>query len=85
MWTIGFLQTPFRRSKVKVLSSCALFPHEMPVGIALKKLLGRKYLNLVSVTEMDNGGHFAAFERPEELAKDIRSSILQMETIRNKV
>lgn len=60
-------------------AACAIFPEEMPIVLGLKKFLNRKYQNLVRITEMKEGGHFAAFEQPKLLAEDIRSSIIAME------
>jgi len=54
----------------------------MPIMLALKKLLNRKYVNLVRATEMKEGGHFAAFEQPRLLANDIWSTVYEMENIR---
>jgi len=54
----------------------------MPIALALKKLLNRKYEKLVRVTEMKVGGHFAAFEQPRLLADDIWSTVYEMENIR---
>lgn len=62
-----------------------MFPQEMVASISLKKLLKRKFTNLVRATEMQEGGHFAAFEQPKLLAEDIWLSILEMETVRFKV
>lgn len=53
------------------------------MALQLKKLLQLKYVNLISTTEMKEGGHFAAFEQPKLLAEDIWSSISQMEKIKN--
>uniref|UniRef100_A0A2S2Q119 Epoxide hydrolase n=1 Tax=Sipha flava TaxID=143950 RepID=A0A2S2Q119_9HEMI len=72
---------PHKKAKVKVPAACALFPEEMAMALNLKKFLKIKYINLVSATEMKEGGHFAAFEQPKLLAEDIRSSIIAMEAI----
>ncbi|VVC28442.1 Epoxide hydrolase-like,Alpha/Beta hydrolase fold,Epoxide hydrolase, N-terminal [Cinara cedri] len=74
---------PHINARVQVPAACALFPNEMPMALQLKKLLQRKYINLISSTEMKEGGHFAAFEQPKLLSEDIWSSIFQMETIKN--
>jgi pimeloyl-ACP methyl ester carboxylesterase len=75
---------PHLRAKVKVPAACANFPHEIPIALRLKKLLKRKYTNLVRATEMKDGGHFAAFERPDLLAEDIWLTVFEMENIRNR-
>lgn len=73
----------FFRAKVNVPAACAMFPHEIPITLALKKFMNQKYANLISANEMKDGGHFAAFEQPKLLAEDIWSSILKMEKIKN--
>jgi len=70
------------RAKVKVPAACAIFPNEMTITLALKKLLNREFVNLVRATEMKEGGHFAAFEQPRLLADDIWSTVYEMENIR---
>ncbi|XP_022164423.1 juvenile hormone epoxide hydrolase 1 [Myzus persicae] len=73
---------PHIMAKIKVPAACAVFPNEMPIALALKKLMNRKYEKLVRVTEMKDGGHFAAFEQPRLLADDIWSTVYEMENIR---
>jgi len=74
------------RAKVKVPAACAIFPNEIPMTLALKKLLNRKFVNLIRATEMKEGGHFAAFEQPRLLADDIWLTVYEMENIRiNKI
>ncbi|XP_026815313.1 juvenile hormone epoxide hydrolase 1-like [Rhopalosiphum maidis] len=73
---------PHTLAKVKVPAACAIFPNEMPIALALKALLNRKFKNLVRATEMKDGGHFAAFEQPRLLANDIWSTVYEMERIR---
>jgi len=73
---------PHTLAKVKVPAACAIFPNEMPIELALKTLLNRKFENLVRATEMKDGGHFAAFEQPRLLANDIWSTVYEMESIR---
>lgn len=69
-------------ANVKVPAACAIFPNEMPIALALKKLLNRKFEKLIRVTEMKDGGHFAAFEQPRLLADDIWSTVYEMENMR---
>ncbi|GJQ78777.1 Jheh2 [Trypoxylus dichotomus] len=62
---------------VTVPSACLRLAHElfyMP-----DSLLSVKYKNLIQTTDVDVGGHFAAFEVPEILAKDIWMSVSKME------
>ncbi|XP_025208982.1 juvenile hormone epoxide hydrolase 1-like [Melanaphis sacchari] len=73
---------PHTSAKVKVPAACAIFPNEMPIMLALKKLLNNEFENLVRATEMKDGGHFAAFEQPRMLADDIWSTVYEMENIR---
>jgi len=70
------------RANVKVPAACAVFPNEMPIVLALKTLLNRKFEKLIRVTEMKDGGHFAAFEQPRLLADDIWSTVYEIENIR---
>ncbi|CAI6345807.1 unnamed protein product [Macrosiphum euphorbiae] len=73
---------PHLMAKVKVPAACAVFPNEMPIALALKTLLIRKFEKLIRVTEMEAGGHFAAFEQPRLLADDIWMTVYEMESIR---
>lgn len=73
---------PHLMAKVKVPAACAVFPNEMPIALALKTLLNRKFEKLIRVTEMQAGGHFAAFEKPRLLADDIWLTVYEMEKIR---
>lgn len=41
--------------------------------------LRRRFVNLLRVTKMPRGGHFAAFEEPELLADDIWNSVDEMD------
>ncbi|KAL6426993.1 hypothetical protein ACFW04_009295 [Cataglyphis niger] len=58
---------------IKVPSACAQFPNE--IMEQPPKLLRTQFVNLLRVTKMPRGGHFAAFEEPELLANDIWASI----------
>ncbi|XP_050419781.1 juvenile hormone epoxide hydrolase 1-like [Adelges cooleyi] len=70
---------PHNKAPVKVPAACANFPHEINVTLSLKRFLKKKYTKLIRVTEMADGGHFAAFERPEFLSNDIWTSIKEIE------
>ncbi|EFA00569.1 Juvenile hormone epoxide hydrolase 1-like Protein [Tribolium castaneum] len=64
------------RAVITVPSACALFDHEIiyqPVSI-----FKDRFAKLVQVNEYD-GGHFAAFEVPESLAKDIWLAVSKFE------
>ena len=56
---------------IDVPTDCAAFPKEIvrpPHSVAEKV-----YTNTRRRTEMKKGGHFAAMERPEPLAEDVRA------------
>lgn len=67
---------------VKVPTACAQFPYE--IIEQSPHLLRTRFVNLLRVTKMPRGGHFAAFEEPELLANDIWASIDEMETWNRK-
>ncbi|XP_030766077.1 juvenile hormone epoxide hydrolase 1-like [Sitophilus oryzae] len=54
---------------ITVPSGCSRFKHELIYPI--KAVLKGRYKQLISVDDHDDGGHFAAFELPEVLAKDV--------------
>ncbi|XP_015125668.1 juvenile hormone epoxide hydrolase 1 [Diachasma alloeum] len=54
---------------VEVPSACAQFPHE--IIWYPREFLQERFLNLVQVTKMPRGGHFATLEEPELAANDI--------------
>ncbi len=61
--------SPANNKKIEVPTACADFPRELiPVSRAS---LEARY-NLVRLTEMPKGGHFAAFEQPELFVTDVR-------------
>ncbi|XP_011688640.1 PREDICTED: juvenile hormone epoxide hydrolase 1-like [Wasmannia auropunctata] len=62
---------------VKVPSACAQFPHEIMAQSPDE--LRTRFVNLLRITKMPRGGHFAAFEEPELLANDIWISIDEIE------
>lgn len=72
----------FYRTLVKVPSACAQFPNE--IMEQSPNLLRTRFVNLLRVTKMPRGGHFAAFEEPELLANDIWASINEMEAWNKK-
>jgi microsomal epoxide hydrolase len=53
----------------------SFFPHELSPGI--KEVLSRN-CNLVSYVQHEQGGHFAALERPEELWADVEEFVRVM-------
>jgi pimeloyl-ACP methyl ester carboxylesterase len=56
-------------NRVEPPVAVALFPKEIP---APPRALAERGLNIVRWSEMPRGGHFAAMEQPELLAKDLR-------------
>jgi pimeloyl-ACP methyl ester carboxylesterase len=56
-------------NRVKSPVAVALFPKEIPLP---PRSLVERGLNIARWTEMPKGGHFAAMEQPELLAKDLR-------------
>jgi pimeloyl-ACP methyl ester carboxylesterase len=56
--------------KISVPVGIAHFPRELP--IPAKPYVERGY-NITHWSEMPKGGHFAALEEPEMLARDIRA------------
>lgn len=65
-----------------VPTAAARFPHEIIYTIDYQ--LKEKYHNLVQVTDLPKGGHFAALEVPELLAGDIISAVEKMENFNSK-
>jgi pimeloyl-ACP methyl ester carboxylesterase len=60
---------PPNNRKIEVPTACADFPKE--IISAPRSALSSRY-NLVRLTEMPRGGHFAAFEQPELFVNDVR-------------
>lgn len=68
-------RTPLRflaGQRIQVATAVAHFPHEMP--FPPRSYVERGY-NVVRWTEMSRGGHFAALEVPELLARDISEAL----------
>ena len=61
--------SPVNNRKVEVPTACADFPREL-IPVSRSALEAR--FNLVRLTEMPKGGHFAAFEQPELFVNDVR-------------
>ncbi|XP_074659741.1 epoxide hydrolase 1-like [Tubulanus polymorphus] len=63
---------------VTVPAAFASFPNEfIHTPIYVTKL---KFINLIQVSYMPRGGHFAAFEEPKLVADDVRKFIMSVET-----
>ncbi len=56
-------------NRVEPPVAVAVFPKEIPIP---PRALAERGMNVVRWTEMPRGGHFAALEQPELLAKDVR-------------
>lgn len=65
-----------------VPTACALFPHELDYQPEF--LLKDRFSNLVQVTHMPRGGHFAAFEEPKLLSEDIWQAVGKMRNLPKK-
>ncbi|KAL0117446.1 hypothetical protein PUN28_010347 [Cardiocondyla obscurior] len=70
------LMESLESAPVKVASTCAQFPHE--IMEQTPKELRKRFVNLLRITKMPRGGHFAALEEPELLADDIWISVNEM-------
>jgi pimeloyl-ACP methyl ester carboxylesterase len=55
--------------RIEVPTAVAAYPHEL-APIVRKR--AEKYYNVVRFTEYPQGGHFAIYERAEEMAEDLR-------------
>jgi microsomal epoxide hydrolase len=53
----------------------ALFPRDMAIP---PRRLAERSLNVVRWTEMPSGGHFGAWERPEEFAADLKAFVISV-------
>ncbi|GLV42698.1 Juvenile hormone epoxide hydrolase 2 [Carabus blaptoides fortunei] len=62
----------------EVPTACALFKNEL--AFSTESMIRDKFSNLVQYNYFDDGGHFAAFELPQVMAKDIWTAIVKMET-----
>ncbi|XP_020284934.1 juvenile hormone epoxide hydrolase 2-like [Pseudomyrmex gracilis] len=68
---------------VTVPMGYAVFPHE--ISYEPRSLLRHKFTNLVHLNYMPRGGHFAAFEEPVLLTKDVFEFVSTVEKIRKKI
>ena len=55
---------------------CSVFPKE--IFRASRRWGEGRYSNIIHWNEMDKGGHFAAFEQPELLLREIRDCFRQL-------
>ncbi|XP_060535314.1 juvenile hormone epoxide hydrolase 2-like isoform X2 [Cylas formicarius] len=63
------LELTMEKVPIKVPSGCARFPNE--ILLTPRYILQDKHKQLIHLTDHDEGGHFAAMERPAVLAEDI--------------
>ncbi len=56
---------------VAVPAGCSIFPKEIPRPS--RRWAARRYTDIRYWHELDKGGHFAAFERPEAFVTEMRS------------
>ena len=58
---------------VGVPTGCSVFPKEVPRPS--RRWAARRFTNIVHWSEPDHGGHFAAWEQPDLLARDLRATM----------
>lgn len=58
-------------------TACARFAHELLWQP--ESTLKLKFPNLLQISDFDDGGHFAAFEKPKELSDDIWAAVKKFE------
>ncbi|KAG9461417.1 hypothetical protein GDO78_016943 [Eleutherodactylus coqui] len=76
-FTREFQTSPTARTPVYVPTGIAAFPYELT---HTPRVLAKDiYKNIVTYTYMPRGGHFAAFEEPELLARDVQNFVLKLE------
>ena len=61
---------------ITIPSGCSMFPKE--IFRASERWVQKRYQNLVYWNELDRGGHFAAFERPDVFVAEIRACFARM-------
>ncbi|MFK4246027.1 alpha/beta fold hydrolase [Micromonospora chokoriensis] len=62
----------YRDPKVEVPVGVSLFPRD--IYLASRRWVQQRYPNLVHYNELQKGGHFAAWEQPELLAAEVRTT-----------
>ncbi|KAG9469903.1 hypothetical protein GDO78_019388 [Eleutherodactylus coqui] len=73
----NYNRTPDTKIGVSVPTGVAAFPCEL---VHVPRVWAKqKFRNIVSYTYMPRGGHFAAFEEPELLARDIQNFVSKVE------
>ena len=64
------------RDPVSIPVGCSIFPKE--IFRCSKRWAEKRFQKLVYWNELDKGGHFAAFERPDVFVNEVRSCFRQM-------
>ena len=72
----------FFRVPETVPTGLACFPEE--IACAPKAFASYKFKNILQYSDMQAGGHFAAFEQPKLLADDLRSFVRKVEMQKTK-
>ncbi len=60
----------FSADPVEVPAGCSIFPKE--IFRCSRRWAEKRFQNLIYWNELDRGGHFAAFERPEVFVDELR-------------
>jgi pimeloyl-ACP methyl ester carboxylesterase len=74
------MRTLPRGTRIDVPTAFASFPHDLR-PLPPRGLLERTY-NLVQFTEFQQGGHFAALERPDEFVADVATFVRKIRSQR---
>ncbi len=64
------------RDPVNVPTGCSIFPKE--IFRCSKRWAEKRFTRLVHFNELDKGGHFAAFERPDVFVDEVRQTFQKM-------
>jgi pimeloyl-ACP methyl ester carboxylesterase len=61
----------FPQDQVHIPVGCSIFPKE--IFRSSRRWAEKRFTNLIHWNELDRGGHFAAFERPDAFVDEVRS------------
>ena len=64
--------TDLSTDEVVVPTGCSIYPKE--IFQASRRWAERRFKNIIHWSELDNGGHFSAFEVPETFVNEVRNS-----------
>jgi hypothetical protein len=62
--------------EVQIPVGCSIFPKE--IFRSSRRWAEKRFRQLVYWNELDRGGHFAAFERPETFVNEVRACFRHM-------